>query len=87
MISSIVNLPSAVWAMLVALTLISVTLVDVGLSPALSPLIVVVIATVKSRFVILHYMEAKHAAKHWRFLYGNWNYVAAAIIVIGYYMA
>ncbi|MFA7270458.1 MAG: cytochrome C oxidase subunit IV family protein [Sterolibacterium sp.] len=86
MISNIVNLPSAVWAILVALTCISVALVEEGL-PQAATFVVVIIAAIKSRFVILHYMEAKHAAKHWKFLYETWNFAVAATIIIGQYMA
>jgi hypothetical protein len=41
-------------------------------------------AAAKSRLVILHYMEANRAARHWRFLYETWNFAATATIVIGY---
>jgi tryptophan-rich sensory protein len=85
MITKIVDSPSAVWAILVALTFLSVAFVEEG-SPQIASISVILIAAVKARFVILHYMEVKHAASHWQFLYKTWNYAAAATILIGQYM-
>lgn len=86
MIFKIVNSPSGIWAVLVALTCLSVALVEEG-SPQTASIIVIAIAAVKARLVIIHYMEVKYAAKHWQFLYKTWNYAAAATILIGQYMA
>jgi hypothetical protein len=44
------------------------------------------IAAAKSRLVILNYMEAHRAARHWRFLYETWSFAVTAAIVIGYLM-
>ena len=78
------NVPSVVWLALIGLTLISVGLFEGGmLGPALS-VVIVLIAAVKSRMVILHFMEAKHVSGRWRFLYELWNFSAAATIIIGY---
>jgi hypothetical protein len=87
MTDKIVNIPSAVWVILLVLTLISVAIAEGAPLGTYSALAVVLIAAIKSRLVILHYMEAKHAPAHWRFLYETWNFAAAATIIIGHYMA
>jgi heme/copper-type cytochrome/quinol oxidase subunit 4 len=78
--------PVVVWCLLCGLTLLSVALVEGGWHRSAAPIIIVVIAAVKSRLVILHYMEANRAARHWRFLYETWNFAVTATIVIGYLM-
>lgn len=86
MIDKIVNTPSAVWAVLVILTILSMVIVEGAALGAYSAFAIVFIAAAKSRMVILHYMEAKHASAHWRLLYETWNFAAAATIIIGHYM-
>lgn len=78
--------PSLIWALLIFLSFMSVSVFEEGWLPSASTIFVVGIAAIKSRLVIRHYMEAKYAAKHWQLLYGSWNYAAAAVIVIGHYM-
>ena len=81
------NAPVVVWCMLCGLTLLSVALVEEGWHRSVASIIIVLIAAVKSRLVILHYMEANRAARHWRFLYETWNFAVTATIVIGYVMS
>ena len=81
------NAPMAVWCMLCGLTLLSVALFEGGWHRSLASIIIVLIAAMKSRLVILHYMEANRAARHWRFLYETWNFAVTATIVIGYVMS
>jgi hypothetical protein len=76
--------PVAIWFALCTLTLVSVVLVETSWWRSFAPLLVVLIAAVKSRLIILHYMEAKRARPHWRFLYETWNYAVAATIIIGF---
>ena len=78
--------PTLVWCLLCALTIASVALAEGGWGRGVFSVVVVLIAAVKSRLVILHYMEASRAARHWRFLYEAWNFAAAATIVIGHLM-
>lgn len=78
------NAPGAVWCMLCGLTLLSVALIEGGWHRSVASIIIVLIAAVKSRLVILNYMEANRAARHWRFLYETWNFAVTATIVIGY---
>jgi heme/copper-type cytochrome/quinol oxidase subunit 4 len=81
------NAPVVVWCMLCGLTLLSVALVEGGWSRSVASSIIVLIAATKSRLVILHYMEANRAVRHWRFLYETWNFAVTATIVIGYLMS
>jgi hypothetical protein len=78
------NAPGLVWCILCVLTLLSVALVEGGWHRSVVSIIIVLIAAMKSRLVILEYMEAHRAAQHWRFLYETWNFVVTATIVIGY---
>jgi heme/copper-type cytochrome/quinol oxidase subunit 4 len=80
------NAPVVVWCLLCALTLLSVALFEGGWRRSVASIIIVLIAAMKSRLVILHYMEANRAARHWRFLYETWNFAVTATIVIGYLM-
>jgi hypothetical protein len=77
------NAPVVVWCLVCGLTFLSVALIEGGWRRGLVSIIVVLIAAMKSRLVILHYMEANRAARHWRFLYETWNFAVTATIVIG----
>jgi Prokaryotic Cytochrome C oxidase subunit IV len=79
--------PTLIWAGLMSLTLISVALFESGWLGRMSSVLIVLIAAFKSRLVILHYMEATHAARHWRFLYETWNFAVTATITIGYLLS
>jgi len=80
------EVPSRVWIVLVVLTVVAVGICDGDLLGKYSSLAIMLIAAAKARLVILHYMEAKHAPGHWRFLYETWNFSAATIIIIGHYV-
>jgi hypothetical protein len=81
-----VEVPRLVWIALVALTVLAVAICEGQWLGTYSSLVIVLIAAAKGRLIILHYMEAKHAAPHWRFLYETWNFSATAIIIIGHYV-
>jgi heme/copper-type cytochrome/quinol oxidase subunit 4 len=81
------NVPMVVWGVLCGLTLLSVALMEEGWHRSVASILIVLIAAVKSRLVILHYMEANRALRHWRFLYETWNFAVTAMIVIGYAMS
>jgi heme/copper-type cytochrome/quinol oxidase subunit 4 len=76
--------PAVVWCMLCGLTLLSVALVEEGWHRSFASVVIVLIAAVKSRLVIVRFMEANRAGRHWRFLYVTWNFAVAATIIIGY---
>jgi heme/copper-type cytochrome/quinol oxidase subunit 4 len=81
------NSPMVVWCILCGLTLLSVSLVEGGWHRSVASVVIVLIAALKSRMVILHYMEAYRAARHWRFLYETWNFAVTSTIIIGYLMS
>ena len=75
---------ATIWCVLCTLTGVSVTLVEGGWLKGVAPILVMMIAALKSRLIILRYMEANRAAKRWRFLYETWNFTVTAMIIIGY---
>jgi len=79
--------PAVVWGVLCALTAASVTLVEGGWFRSAAPVCIMLLAAAKSRLVILEYMEARRAARHWRFLYETWNFTVTAMVIIGYAMS
>ena len=70
-----------------ALTLLSVSFFEGGWLGSMSTLLIVLLAALKVRMVILYYMEATSAARHWRFLYETWNFAVSATIIIGYLLS
>ena len=84
--TSIAKNPALLWIVLVALTLMSVAILEGHWLGDMATAAIIVIASIKSRAVILHYMEAAHAPKPWRFLYETWNAVAALTLLVGHYM-
>ena len=70
-----------------SLTLLSVSLFEGGWLGRMSSVSIVLIAALKSRMVIVNYMEISNAARHWRFLYETWNFTVAATIIIGYLLS
>ena len=78
---------SVIWLLLLTLTLTSYGLFEGRFLAALSTFAIVAIAAFKARLVVLHFMEARHAPGHWRFVYETWVFEAAAIIAIGHYVA
>ncbi|VVE57937.1 hypothetical protein PTE30175_05153 [Pandoraea terrae] len=78
--------PTLTWATLVSLTALSVFVAEKGWPGTYSSAIIILITTAKSRMVILHYMEARHAPARWRFLYELWNLAAATTFMLGYFM-
>jgi len=77
---------AAIWAALCGLTIVSVMVVEEGWWRWSAPMLVAVIAALKARLVIVHYMEAGRARRLWRVLYAAWIFAAAATIILGYLM-
>jgi len=75
--------PFRLWLLLIVLTIIAWVVFEGHLARSLGSTAAVLIAAIKSRLVILHYMEAKHASKKWRQLYETWNFSCASLIIIG----
>ncbi len=76
--------PYKVWLVLITMTFVSFLIFEGGTLASLSAIAIVVIAAVKSRLVIEHFMEVAHAPGNFPLLYRTWNFVVAAIIIIGY---
>lgn len=85
MINKFMNKPYTVWLVLIAMTLTSFLIFEGDMLASLSALVIIAIAALKSRLVIEHFMEVAHAPGNFTFLYRTWNFVVAAIIIIGYY--
>jgi len=79
--------PSVVWALLCALTLLSVGQVEAGWWRALAPPMVVGIAGLKAHLVMRQYMETGRARPVWRLLYAGWVFAACAALIVGYAMS
>jgi bacteriorhodopsin len=76
--------PRSIWLILMALSLFS-TFVAEGSKHALYAIgAVFIIAAVKGDLVIIHYMEARHAAPHWRFMYRSWLVAMVVLLIAGH---
>ena len=58
-----------------------------ALSPIEATPIVMVIAAIKARLVILHFMNLKGAPRSWRLLFEGWVVASTAVILGGYWYA
>ena len=54
---------------------------DKGLSAPSAISLILLIAVVKVRMIVLHYMELKHAPLRWRLVFELWPVVAASLIL------
>lgn len=52
-----------------------------------SLVIIVVVAAIKARAIVLHYMELKHAPLAWRLAFEGWILVAALILLLGWFLS
>jgi Prokaryotic Cytochrome C oxidase subunit IV len=79
--------PSTIWLMLMALSLLS-TLLAEGSDHAIFAIVMIfVIAAAKGDLVIMHYMEARRAESHWKFLYRAWLGIVTVLLVSGHIWA
>ena len=67
--------------MLVVLTAASVGTVEMMSFTSLSGLLIAAIAGIKGSFVILDFMEARHARPVWRNLYLGWLGTMALVLI------
>ena len=79
--------PAAVWLVLCGLSVMAVAQLEEGSSRTIASLLVVLLAAIKARLIIRHYMEAHRARPLWRVLYNAWDFAVAATIGIGYLMS
>jgi hypothetical protein len=79
--------PAAVWLILCVLSVMAVVQLEEGWSHRTASLLVVLLAAIKARLIIRHYMEANRARPTWRILYNAWDFAVAATLGIGYWMS
>lgn len=72
---------ASIWLMLVVLTAASVGTVEMMAFARLSGLLIAAIAGIKGSFVILDFMEARHARPVWRNLYLGWLGTMTLVLV------
>jgi len=75
-----------VWAALVLATGLAWWSANGGVVSSIeATAIVVIVAAVKARLVILHFMDLKEAPRSWRLLFEAWVVLATAVILGGYW--
>jgi len=74
------------WAFLVCASIATGLLIEgKSLSPAAVVSLILLIAVLKARMIVLHYMELKHAPLSWRLAFELWV-VAAASLILGIWL-
>jgi len=83
MASLSVNRPAILtWFVLVCASIATGLLIeDKGLSAPSAVCLILLIAVIKVRMIVLHYMELKHAPLRWRLVFELWPVVAASLIL------
>ncbi|WP_420467698.1 cytochrome C oxidase subunit IV family protein [Panacagrimonas sp.] len=70
------------WAFLVGASVATWLLIENrGLDAAAAVASIMLIALVKARLIVLHFMELKHAPLRWRIAFELWVVVAASLIL------
>lgn len=81
---------SRIWAALLALTLLSVAVGELGLVDGLRrwpvPLLFALVL-LKARWVALHFMELAEAPPLWRRLLLGWLYLVLSLILLAWWLA
>jgi heme/copper-type cytochrome/quinol oxidase subunit 4 len=79
---------TAVWAALVLATCVAWWSASGGAVPSFeATAIVMIVAAVKARLVILHFMDLKGAPRPWRLLFEGWVVLTTCVILGGYWYA
>ncbi len=73
--------PFVIWIFLIGLTVASTFAAERHVAPAYLPLIIFAGAGIKAYLIVMDYMEARHAASHWRRLYLLWICGTAALLI------
>ena len=77
---------SLVWAVLMFATCASTWWVSKnGISAATATTLVVLIAALKVRLILIHFMELGHAPLRWRLLFEGWNIACLGVILTLYF--
>ncbi len=75
------------WLVLMAATVITWYLGEVGAAGTASIVAMLVIAFVKGRLVILDFMELREAPRMWRILLEGWLILVSGLILLAYWMS
>ena len=76
---------SIVWVVLMLATCASTWwLSKDAISATTATVMIMVIAAIKVRLIMIHFMELGHAPMQWRLLFDGWIAVSTAIIVVVY---
>jgi heme/copper-type cytochrome/quinol oxidase subunit 4 len=79
---------TVVWAALVLATCVAWWSASGGAVPSFeATAIVMIVAAVKARLVILHFMDLKAAPRPWRLLFEGWVVLTTCVILGGYWYA
>ena len=75
------------WLVLLAATVITWTLGEVGAAGPAAIVAMLCIAFVKGRLVILDFMELRGAPPIWRFLLEGWLLLVSSLILLAYWIS
>lgn len=73
-----------VWLVLVVLTAVSVIVAERLGMREVAIVAIFVIAAIKGELILDHFMEARHAERHWPIMYGIWLIVVTLLLVGGH---
>lgn len=77
----------SVWAFLAGATLATAWLVEHrAISSEWTIPIIMAVAALKSRALVLHYMELRYAPRTWRILFEAWALLVPAIITVMWFL-
>jgi hypothetical protein len=75
------------WLLLVAATLTSFALTEDAPAARLATTAVILIAAVKVRLVVIHFMEVPWSARPWRLILEAWIAAVTLVILGGYWLS
>ena len=82
------GIPSLVWAVLMLATCASTWWLKSGAATSMAATAaILVIAAVKVRLVMIHFMELKDAPLKWRLFFEAWVVVFSSVILAGFWLA
>ena len=85
--SALLRLPATrVWLVLIAAAVLSWTVSENSTAVKISTSAVVLIAALKVRLIVIHFMELRWRPRPWRILFELWTLGFTAIILGGYWM-
>ncbi|HWS63454.1 MAG TPA: cytochrome C oxidase subunit IV family protein [Steroidobacteraceae bacterium] len=84
---SALRLPATrVWLVLIAAAVSSWTVSEHSTAVKVAASAVVLIAALKVRLIVMHFMELRWRPRPWRMLFELWTFGVTAIILGGYWM-